>query len=118
MALLKLLLQFAVARIDFDEDGYLGANPDVREAVRRGHVESGQMHYIGYGYFEGRRGGTVKIDERRYLGDNPDVAAAINEGRIKSVEDHFYTIGAGEGRSPNPDQATYAAEWKRALCGR
>jgi|HubBroStandDraft_6_1064221.scaffolds.fasta_scaffold744579_1 hypothetical protein len=118
VALLKLLLQLAVARSDFDEDGYLGANPDVRQAVQRGDVESGQMHYIGYGYFEGRTGGTVKIDERRYLGDNPDVAAAINEGRIKSVEDHFYTIGAGEGRSPSPDQATCAAEWKRALCSR
>ena len=118
MALLKLLLQFAVARSDFDEDGYLGANPHVRQAVRRGDVESGQMHYIGYGYFEGRRGGTVKIDEQSYMHDNPDVAAAINEGRIKSVEDHFNAIRAGEGRSPSPAQATHAAEWKRALCGR
>jgi hypothetical protein len=67
VALLNLLLQLAVAHCDFDEDVYLGANPDVREAVRRGHVESGQMHYIGYGYFEGRRGGTVKIDEQIYM---------------------------------------------------
>jgi hypothetical protein len=80
VALLNLLLQLAVARSDFDEDGYLGANPDVRQALQRGDVESGQMHYIWYGYFEGRTGGTVKIDERRYLGDDHDVAAAINEG--------------------------------------
>src|ERR1700730_17591743 len=84
--LLKLLLQLAVAHSDFDEDEYLSANPDVKQAVRRGDVESGQMHYIGYGYFEGRRGGAVKIDERRYLRDNPDVAAAIREGKIKSGE--------------------------------
>jgi hypothetical protein len=115
--LLKLLLQLAVAHSDFDEDGYLRANPDVQEAVRRGDVESGQMHYIGYGYFEGRRGGTVKIDEARYVHDNPDVAAAIKSGRVKSAEDHFYTIGASEGRSPNPDQSANAAEWKRALRG-
>jgi hypothetical protein len=110
VALLKLLLQLAVARSDFDEDGYLGANPDVREAVRRGHVESGQMHYIGYGYFEGRRGGTVKVDEQSYMHDNPDVAVASNGGLIKSAEDHFYTVGAAEGRSPSADQAVNAAE--------
>jgi hypothetical protein len=116
--LLKLLLQLAVAHSDFDEEAYLRANPDVNQAVRRGDVESGQMHYIGYGYFEGRRGGAVKIDERRYLRDNPDVAAAIREGQIKSGEDHFYMIGAGEGRSPGPNQTADAAEWKRALGGR
>jgi hypothetical protein len=115
--LLKLLLQLAVAHSDFDEDGYLHANPDVLQAVNRGDVESGQVHYIGYGYFEGRRGGTVRIDERRYLRDNPDVAAAIHEGRIKSAEDHFYMIGAGEGRSPSPDHTADAAEWRKALRG-
>jgi hypothetical protein len=117
VGLLKLLLQLAVAHSDFDEDGYLRANPDVQQAVRRGDVGSGQMHYIGYGYFEGRRGGTAGIDERWYTRGNPDVAAAIKEGRVKSAEDHFYTIGAGEGRSPSPDQSANAAEWKRALCG-
>jgi hypothetical protein len=90
----------------------------VKRAVRRGDVESGQMHYIGYGYFEGRQGGAVKIDERRCLRDNPDVAAVIREGKIKSGEDHFYMIGAGEGRSPGPEQAADAAEWKRALNSR
>jgi hypothetical protein len=115
VGLLRLLLQLAVAHSDFDEEEYLRANPDVGQAVHRGDVESGQMHYIGYGYFEGRRGGTVKIDERRYLRDNPDVAVAIREGKIKSGEDHFYMIGAGEGRSPGPDHAADAAEWKRAL---
>jgi hypothetical protein len=117
LRLLKLLLQLAVAHCDFDEDGYLRANPDVREAVQRGDVDSGRMHYIGYGYFEGRRAGAIKIDERSYLHDNPDVATAIKEGRIESAEHHFYTIGAGEGRSPSPDQATDAAEWKRVLNG-
>jgi len=118
VGLLKLLLQLAVAHSDFDEPEYLRANPDVRQAVHRGDVESGQMHYIGYGYFEGRRGGAIRIDERQYLRDNPDVAAAIRGGKISSGEDHFYMIGAGEGRSPSPDQSADAAEWKRALHSR
>ena len=57
--LLKLLLQLAVAYSDFDEDGYLRVNSDVRNAVERGQIESGHLHYIGYGYFEGRNGGTA-----------------------------------------------------------
>jgi hypothetical protein len=117
-SLLKLLLQLAVAHSDFDEDRYLQANPDVRDAVQRGDVESGQIHYIGYGYFEGRKGGVPKVDERRYLREYPDVAAAIRDGKVKSASDHFHTIGAAEGRSPSADQAASAAEWKRALHGK
>ena len=116
--LLKLLLQLAVAHGDFDEEAYLGANPDVQGAVQRGDVESGRMHFIGFGYFEGRRGGTVKFDEASYLRANPDVAAGIKEGRIKSAENHFYTIGAAEGRSPSADGATDAVEWRRVLNGK
>ena len=115
--LLKLLLQLALAQSEFDEKEYLRVNPDVRQALRRGDVESGRMHFMGYGYFEGRRGGTFKIDEEQYLADNPDVAAAVKEGKIKSAEDHFFRIGAGEGRSPTAEQASDAAEWKMALRG-
>jgi hypothetical protein len=117
VGLLKMLLQLAITQSEFDEKEYLRANPDVRLALRRGDVPSGRMHYIGYGYFEGRRGGAVKIDERQYLRDNPDVATAVKDGQIKSAEEHFYKIGAGEGRSPTPEQATDAAEWKKALHG-
>src|ERR1700704_3817961 len=73
--LLKLLLQLAVAYSDFDEDGYLRTNPDVRRAVESGEVESGRLHYIGYGYFEGRKGGTAVVEEDSYLKKYPDVAA-------------------------------------------
>jgi len=82
VALLNLLLQLAVAHCDFDEDVYLGANPDVREAVRRGHVESGQMHYIGYGYFEGAGAALLRSTSRSTCA-NPDVAVAINGRLIK-----------------------------------
>jgi hypothetical protein len=116
-ALLRLLLQFAVAHSDFDEERYLQANPDVRDAVQRGDIESGQVHYIGYGYFEGRRGGVAKVDERRYLREYLDVAAAIRAGKVKSASEHFHLIGAAEGRCPSADQAASAAEWKKALHG-
>ena len=54
----KLLVQLALANTDFNEAGYLRANPDVAEAVRAGDVEDARLHYIGFGYFEGRLGGT------------------------------------------------------------
>jgi hypothetical protein len=113
--LLKLLLQFAVAYSDFDEAGYLRVNPDVGEAVRRGDVESGHLHYIGYGYFEGRKGGGVAVDEAWYLRRYPDVAAAIRDGRVASAIDHFNSVGAAEGRSPNADQEETAEQWKTAM---
>jgi hypothetical protein len=113
--LLKLLLQLAVAYSDFDEEGYLRANPDVRRAVQRGKIASGHVHYIGHGYFEGRTGGAAVVEENWYLEKYPDVAAAIREGRIKSAFDHFNAVGAVEGRSPNSEQEATAAQWKSAM---
>jgi SAM-dependent methyltransferase len=40
---------------NFDESGYLAANPDVAEAVRNGHFRSGRQHFDGPGRKEGRR---------------------------------------------------------------
>src|SRR5947207_5107496 len=113
--LLKLLLQLAVAHSDFDEAGYVRINPDVRRAVERGEVESGRLHYIGYGYFEGRKGGTAVVEENWYMHKYPDVAAAIRDGRIRSAFDHFNSVGAVEGRSPNAEQEDIAAQWKAAM---
>lgn len=115
--LLKLLLQLAVAANDFDEDGYLSANPDVRSAVERGDVESARLHYIGYGYFEGRRGGGPLVDVDWYLDRYPDVANAISQGQVGSALQHFYAVGAVEGRSPSLDKEEAAAQWKSALRG-
>jgi hypothetical protein len=115
VGLLKLLLQFAVAQGDFDEESYLRSNPDVRDAVNSGEIESGRLHYIGFGYFEGRKGGMVAVDESWYLKKYPDVAIAVKDGRVDSATQHFNTIGAGEGRSPSADQQDYAAQWKEAI---
>jgi SAM-dependent methyltransferase len=40
---------------DFDEAGYLGANPDVAAAVRSGQFESGHQHYLLFGRNEQRK---------------------------------------------------------------
>jgi hypothetical protein len=117
VGLFKLLLQMAIAYADFDEKSYLSVNPDVQEAVNRGQIENGRMHYIGFGYFEGRKSGTDTVDESWYLRKYPDVANAVKNGRIKSATDHFNSIGAGEGRSPNAEQQDNAVQWKEAICG-
>jgi SAM-dependent methyltransferase len=40
---------------NFDERGYLAANPDVAEAVRAGQQASGRIHFEMFGLAEGRR---------------------------------------------------------------
>src|SRR3979490_2805129 len=116
--LLKLLLQIAVAAAEFDEDGYLRENPDVAKAVARGELESAHMHYIGFGYFEGRRGGGPAVDAEWYLGKYPDVAAAVKGGRVTSAEGRCLSIGGGEGRSPGAEYEAEAAQWKSAIKGK
>src|SRR5438045_3634933 len=39
---------------DFNEHGYLSANPDVAELVRQGKMPSGMFHYLKHGKREGR----------------------------------------------------------------
>jgi hypothetical protein len=116
--LLKLLLQIALAAADFDEKRYLALNPDVAGAIARGEIESAHMHYIGYGYFEGRQGGGPAVIESWYLQRYPDVASAVREKTIASARDHFHAVGAGEGRSPSAEHEEDAQQWKRALRGR
>lgn len=112
--LLKMLLQIAVAHAPFYEEVYFRENPDVKEAVDRDDIESGHMHFIGFGYFEGRRGGTA-IDENWYLRKYPDVAAGVRGGQVQSAGHHFHMVGGGEGRSPSAELEVDAERWKRAL---
>ncbi|HJS86130.1 MAG TPA: class I SAM-dependent methyltransferase [Acetobacteraceae bacterium] len=49
------LVLVAPARLqDFDEAGYLAANPDVAAALAKGHVPSGLEHFRHYGQHEAR----------------------------------------------------------------
>ena len=40
---------------NFDEPGYLAANPDVRDAILKGHLESGLQHFNAFGQSENRK---------------------------------------------------------------
>ena len=113
--LFRFLMQIAVAHADFNEAGYLNANPDVAEALQTGAVESARLHYVGFGYFEGRLGATPEVDERWYLRAYPDVGQAVRTGQINSAAEHFAVVGASEGRSPNVRYAQDADQWKRIL---
>lgn len=113
--LFRFLMQIAVAHSDFNEAGYLDANPDVAEAAQAGQVESARLHYVGFGYFEGRTGATPEVDERWYLKAYPDVGQAVRTGQIRSAAEHFTVVGASEGRSPSIRYAQDAEQWKKAL---
>jgi hypothetical protein len=113
--LFRFLTQIAVASGEFNEAGYLAANPDVAEALRRGAIEDARLHYVGFGYFEGRLGATPAVDENWYLRTNPDVASAVRAGRVASAAEHFTQAGAREWRSPSGQHEPDAAQWKKAL---
>ena len=115
LELLKFLLQIALVTSEFNEAGYLAANPDVGVAVRNGAVENARAHYIGFGYIEGRKGARPQVDERWYLATYPDVAEAVKSGQVGSAAEHFEVVGAAEGRSPNARNEASAERWKKAL---
>lgn len=48
-------LEVPATKKNFDEDGYLAANPDVAEAVRNGQFRSARQHFKKFGEREGRR---------------------------------------------------------------
>src|SRR5436309_13436603 len=65
----------AIATPDnFDESGYLAANPDVAEAVRKGQFKSGRQHFDGHG-----------LKERRLI-RFPGSIAELQQDKLKRVE--------------------------------
>jgi hypothetical protein len=65
-----LALNGPVTEKDFDEVGYLAANPDVKAAVARGEWASGRAHFDVFGKTEGRqqrRSGEIEPLRRRKL---------------------------------------------------
>jgi hypothetical protein len=107
----RLLVQAAVSGSDFNETGYLVANPDIADALNKKLISSASDHYINYGYFEGRAGAT-KVDESWYLRLNPDVASAVRIKKVGSASEHYIAAGAAEYRAPNEISAPECARWK------
>jgi hypothetical protein len=114
-SLLRFMLQLLAAGGAFNEAGYLRDNPDVAEAVEAGQIRTARLHYVGFGYFEQRRGATPQVDEAWYRSTYADVDEAIKEGQIQSASEHFFQTGAAEGRSPNARTEVHALLWKEAF---
>jgi hypothetical protein len=115
--LFKLLLQVTVANSDFNAAGYLKANPDVAEAIRKGSTEDARIHYVGFGFFESRAGATPEVDEGWYLRTYSDVAEGVKARQVSSAAEHFKVVGAAEGRSPSAAYSLAAEQWKKAIKG-
>jgi hypothetical protein len=113
--LLRFMLQLLVVGGSFNETGYLRDNPDVAEAVKAGQIRTARLHYIGFGFFEGRSGATPDVDEAWYREMYPDVDIAIRCRQIQSAAEHFFQTGAAEGRSPNAEAEFDAQHWKIAF---
>lgn len=109
------LLRCLVATMEFDEQRYLAANPDVREAVRLGKVRNGHLHYVWQGYLEGRDGTPNDVDEKYYLEKYPDVATAIAEKKVNSAREHYRYTGIFEWRIPNRIVEDHLLAWKEVL---
>ncbi len=90
-----------IATIKFDEAWYLSKYPDVRDAVKRGTVQSGREHYVSFGYYEHRMPTSIHVNEKWYLESYPDVAEAIRAGVYKTGQAHFELAGYREGRLPH-----------------
>ena len=111
----KFLIKLALENGAFNEAAYLKENPDVAAAVRKGEIADAREHYIGFGYFEGRTGGTPIVDENWYLETYSDVAQAVKLGKVGSAREHYNIIGGAEGRSPSAEYIPVAEQWKKVL---
>jgi hypothetical protein len=114
ISLFKFLLQLAVVNGEFNSIGYLAANRDIQDAVKRGQVPDPKLHYVSFGFFEGRRGATPAVDESWYRRTYTDIAVAVRNRDIGSGAEHFDTIGAEEFRAPAAPYLADATEWKKA----
>jgi hypothetical protein len=117
LSLFKFLLKIALTHGEFNLPGYLAANRDVQDAAKNGQVPDPNMHYVNFGYFEGRRGAAPAVDESWYRRRYSDIAAAVRRGEISSGSEHFATIGAEEFRAPASGHVEDAMEWEKA-CGK
>jgi hypothetical protein len=117
VSLFKFLLKIALTNAEFNLPGYLAMNRDVQDAAKKGQVPDANVHYVNFGFFEGRRGATPAVDEAWYRRNYLDIAAAVRRGDIASGGEHFNTIGAEEFRAPSAVFVEDALEWEKA-CGR
>ncbi len=86
----------------FDEQSYLEANPDVKEAVEKGLFQFGIEHLERHGLEEIQKGirrfhpEYEPFNEEKYLELFPDIKAAVEKGELKSGFEHFCLFGYKE----------------------
>ncbi len=92
----------------FDEQTYLGNNPDIPPFIRAPNnnpnapFASGLDQFIRFGYEEGRTGVSPDYDEAFYLATNRDILPFIQNGTFKNGYQHFVKFGSKEGRFGTP----------------
>ena len=108
---------------DFDEQGYLAANPDVREAVAAGDLASGLDHFYRWGWQEQRPGvtaaaGPLSAESRRQLRPPPGVAWPVLKlpGLNLTVSAADTMLGESDAQYLSVGQSALAAI-ERALAG-
>jgi hypothetical protein len=91
----------------FDEETYLGNNPDIAPLVRSANnpnapFASGLDQFIQFGYEEGRTAVSPDYDEGFYVANNPDILPSIQNGTFKNGYQHFVKFGSKDGRFGTP----------------
>lgn len=87
--------------INFDEEWYLLAYPDVARAVAAGEVGSGLQHYLAHGRQEGRKP-RAEFDPAWYARAYPAVADEIASDHPEALERHYRERGCHRGYLPYP----------------
>ena len=85
--------------IGFDEEAYLEANQDVKEALERGDFPSVELYLKHFGLKRIEKGVTkfhkdhAPFSVSSYLNLFPDVQFLVDSGEFSSVFDHFCQVG-------------------------
>lgn len=82
----------------YNEDYYLGYQPDIATAVEAGHLRSGLSHYIEHGFVEERR--CFHLDPQIYSLRYPIAAVEVSNGEYLDFDHHYVEIGALRGYVP------------------
>jgi hypothetical protein len=99
--LLAGLLRPMLLSVNFDEEYYRKANPDLAEAERSGTIASLHEHYLEFGYFEHRLPCFVEVDITFYAHAYPDMKLDLSESSARLAQNHFERHGFKEGRIPS-----------------
>jgi len=85
--------------VDFDEEAFLDANPDIRDAIKGGQFRDVKHHLMLFGLNEIKKGlrpfhrAHEVFNEEKYLKQFPDVKNAIEKGEFQTAFEHFCDIG-------------------------